>query len=750
GNKLKRFTLDPAGSLKDEETIVEQGLEGPRRMAIGGDGSIYVCDWGKCHQIKVFDPHGRQQRTIGKPGGPQLGIYDDQRMSHPAGLAVDGQGRLWVAEAEGFPKRLSIWNADGSFARAFYGPAKYGGGGALDPADASRLYYAEYSTAGGIEFAVDLKQQRYSVKSIFWRPEMMPEVEHLPGPAPERSFHVGGHQYMVNSYNGDLRWNQDRGTGIWRMDADHIARPVAVIGNAADMLHSLWGWRLKNMDAIAKLWSGQKPENVLLVWSDTNHDGSAQPEEVQWVAEDHSASTQPQVGGIGLEPLVAADLSVTTAFGTFIPAPRIDARGVPVYDLKQRKVLGSAGETRSALIAGDWTMSHRDADQAWVGCDLKGGRKWYYAPTPEEQIGGPGAMVSPTRALGPPVTPSAGDSGPMVAINGEMGAIFLLTMDGLFVQTLGGDARLFPPLFEQEPRRDWLIANITFQQEHFHPTINQTSDGNIYLVAGFQQCSIIRLDGWQGMRRMNFGELDVADQQRAGLPATSAQSSRKQGRPKQVIRIGSHTLDGDLSTWPAQAWMRIDERAAAAVSVDTRNLYVAFRTGDPQALDNSGREYKYLFKNGGAFDVMLGAGSGAKPDRQSPTAGDMRLLVTKMQGKPTAVVYRAVVPGAPESDRVLYESPVGKVVFEQVRQLGADALQLVQKEGDYELSVSLAELGIKPSPRMEILADIGILRGNQGRTMQRAYWSNQNTTIVSDLPSEARLQPGHWGVWRFE
>jgi hypothetical protein len=33
--------------------------------------------------------------------------------------------------------------------------------------------------------------------------------------------------------------------------------------------------------------------------------------------------------------------------------------------------------------------------------------------------------------------------------------------------------------------------------------------------------------------------------------------------------------------------------------------------------------------------------------------------------------------------------------------------------------------------------------------MQRVYWSNPDTTLISDLPAEARLSPGAWGLWKF-
>ena len=447
--KVKRFRVseDRAG-VDHEQTIVDRDLEAPHRLAVDDAENIYVSDWGNAHQVKVFDPKGHLLRTIGKAGGPNVGLYDDKAMSHPCGVTLDGKGQVWVAEGEIAPKRLSVWNADGTFLKALYGPAKYGGGGALDPQDKTRFYYDE--NGRGIEFALDWESGTARVKSIFYRPDLMTDLETMPGPAPERAFHVGGHHYMVNCYNGGLRYSNDRGVGIWRMDTNHIARPVAIIGNGADLVNNIWGWRMKYRDAIVQLWEGHKPGDVLFVWCDRNGDGIAQPGEIQWAAEDHSSSPDAHIGGIGLMPLIHPDLSFTTAFGTRVPAPKFDDRGVPIYDIELRTVVGDPKQLRSPLIAGQQAVTYQDADGWWSGFDLKGGRRWRYPATPEEEIGGPGAMVAPTRLLGPPVTPKDGQAGPIVAVNGEMGAVFLLTADGLFIQTLGGDARQLPPISETE------------------------------------------------------------------------------------------------------------------------------------------------------------------------------------------------------------------------------------------------------------------------------------------------------------
>jgi hypothetical protein len=355
-------------------------------------------------------------------------------------------------------------------------------------------------------------------------------------------------------------------------------------------------------------------------------------------------------------------------------------------------------------------------------------------------------MVAPTRLLGFPVTPREGDAGPLVAVNGEMGAVFLLTMDGLFIQTLGGDARALPPLSGADPKRNDEIRDITFQQEHFHPTINQTADGRIYLVAGFQQGMLLRLEGLERIRRRDLGTWEVRKEDLAGTPAQSVQGPRPNARPRAEIALLTRgpKVEATLADWPADTrWLPIDERASAAVRVDREYLYAAFRTEDPHLLDNASRDFPYVFKSGGALDLMLGPSAPAQRNRSGPLAGDLRLVVTRTQGKTTAVLFRAVAPDAPKTDAVVFESPVDRATFDQVR-LVSGQVRLSQHGGNYEIAVPLKLLGFQPVVGQEILADIGLLRGKEGRTMQRVYWSNKNTVLVSDLPSEARAVRNHW------
>ena len=70
------------------------------------------------------------------------------------------------------------------------------------------------------------------------------------------------------------------------------------------------------------------------------------------------------------------------------------------------------------------------------------------------------------------------------------------------------------------------------------------------------------------------------------------------------------------------------------------------------------------------------------------------------------------------------------------------------KQGNFEVSVPLTVLHWQPKPGETYRADLGVLRGANGQTTQRVYWTNKATAITADVPSEAELTPKLWGSWR--
>jgi hypothetical protein len=144
---------------------------------------------------------------------------------------------------------------------------------------------------------------------------------------------------------------------------------------------------------------------------------------------------------------------------------------------------------------------------------------------------------------------------------------------------------------------------------------------------------------------------------------------------------------------------------------------------------------------------MIGADARADERRGEPVPGDLRLLVTRVKDKAFALLYRAKVPGTKEP--VPFSSPWRTITFDQVENVSAQ-VELASVEGNYEIAIPLAALGLKPAAGLAIKADIGILRGDGMQTTQRVYWSNKGTGITSDVPSEAMLTPNLWGKWVFE
>jgi hypothetical protein len=199
-----------------------------------------------------------------------------------------------------------------------------------------------------------------------------------------------------------------------------------------------------------------------------------------------------------------------------------------------------------------------------------------------------------------------------------------------------------------------------------------------------------------------------------------------------------------------------------AVGYDARNLYLAIQVRDESPMLNSAQDPKTLFKGGDAAELTIGLDPDADPRRQDAVAGDLRLLFAMVPDNPVVTLYKPVAPQAPAAERTTFQSPVGRIHFDCVREVpGAKVAVKTQRykqlqdgitmEGMYwtlEAAVPWAELGVAPPvPDTVIRGDFGYLQSDDGgtRTVGRQYWSGKSQTVISDTPSEARLHPALWG-----
>lgn len=89
----------------------EAAFQTPSGLALDAAGNLYVADTGN-HRIRKITPAG-QVSTLAGDGQPghRDGPAEQARFNGPLGLAVDGQGRVWVADS--YNDRIRLISAEG-------------------------------------------------------------------------------------------------------------------------------------------------------------------------------------------------------------------------------------------------------------------------------------------------------------------------------------------------------------------------------------------------------------------------------------------------------------------------------------------------------------------------------------------------------------------------------------------------------------------------------------------------------------
>ncbi|RDJ97822.1 hypothetical protein [Paraburkholderia lacunae] len=797
GKQLVRFDVNYGDALEvsSPQRVVATGLEDPQAVTLDSSGKIYVSDLGRSHQVKVFSPDGAHVRVIGHPGAPATGVYDPGHMNHPAGITIDSASRLWVAENDKTPKRVSVWDAaTGRFVQAFYGPPRYGGSGALDPRDRTRFFYAD--EAGAMGFKLDWQAGSGVPDAIYYRAEddATGLVGTGTGGMPEYPLYRDGELYLTNAHSAEVTGRPS--VVLWHIGKDKVARPAAAAGSTLDSAAKLLP-AFNSAAMRARMPKGIDPQAdpLIFVWRDVNGDGRVAPEEVSFLTpKGGTKGNKPFVGNV----TVLDDLSLAIAYAgdvaMVIPAVGLTPRSVPIYDIAHAKVLAgnmqppvSSGGGQVLLGRGGWAVFTTPpapfAPQS-LGGTRNGVPMWSYpsvwpglhashaAAVPER----PGELVGTTRVLGNPIdAPSPSDAGQLWAINGNEGNVYLFTIDGLFVATLFKDARLATAAPPRQAVRGMDLSATSLQYECFHPMLTRTADGAVFLQAG-STSPLLRIVGLAGVRRLPDLPLTVSASElvAAQRQATNAYQPGTQAALLDVEYRATPTAPGaDAAMWPNAdtQWAKIDTRNVQSgdwrhTSIETRaalavfggRLLIAIKTDDADLLNNSGESLQNLFTTGGGIDLMLGTDPGASAERTVAVAGDERLVVSRAHGQIVAMLYRPVAsPRGPTPvtfssalrtirfDRMDDVSEKGAVSVTRDRTAGTGAPQEVL----YKIDVPLKVLNLSVTPGTVISGDVGVLRGNGFQTLQRAYWANKASGLLSDLPGEAELTPNLWGRFRF-
>ncbi len=791
GDKIVRLDLPATLRQGSEVAVISNmpqkpvvaGLDDPRHLELDLGGNLIVSEWGKLHQVRVYSPAGKLVRSIGKPGAPAVGPYDQLQCNRPSGAVMDTAGRYWITEGHFQPKRVSRWSKNGDLEKAWYGPSAYGGGGMLDPFDRTLFYN------GGMAFRLDWEKQTATLERVLWphpqllsldeRPQVPTNRNHSNG-LPENAHRVDGRRFFSN-------WTNCSPTGgsavavIWEDIAGKL-KPVAAMGNP-------WDWELLAKAEFASIWpKGTSPQTtgrkvpLWCAWLDRNNDGVVQANEVDIrVVKD---AGQQGSGGVTVQRDLAFVLRVEDRVLRF---PAKVGKGLVTYDFDAPEVLNTGAQQRVStggdvhLLTADNRLFSYPAVAPYSRWSIGGGKvgeaTWSYPnlwpglhPSHHAPVSEPGMLTGTTRLIGHDITPRGGEAGPLIFLNENLGQLPVFTSDGLLVTKLFHDARVAPHWRMPAQRRGMSVDGLTLGEECFWPSVVQLEDdGSIVLCTGAHSISsLVVVEGLDQIVRLPCTPVHVDE----ATLAKCVEWREARERERQSLEVPKHLVvpiresavqvDGDLSEWAAGEWAEIDNRGtrawfqssakpyavSASAQIAGDRLYLAWQSENEKPLTlNSAERPTAPFKTGSALDLMLSVDPDAPQHRKSAVAGDLRLIVTrKPDGKTWAMLYRAVVPGTPPAEKVPFSSPWRTITFDAVEDVSS-VVELANRDGNYEVSVPLATLGLKPASGMRVKGDLGVLRGESGITTQRVYWSNKATVITADVPDEATLQPGLWGTF---
>jgi len=740
--------LDPRTSKA--AALVAAGLEAPWGLALDADGRIYVADCGGAMQVKVFGPQGKPVGTIGKAGGrPWVGRYDPLGMLRPAGVHVDAEGKVWVMEHDSRPKRVSVWSRDGKLLADLLGGGAYAVEGIAD--EKRPNWINVHHTL----FDLDYRTGRSRTVATLIRPQMhgfqfTPDGGHM-GRA-LRFRRVRGHTWLAHAGRGAVV--------LYRMSDDFVGQPVAAVGPGASL--PLHGFTKDDIPAAVREDFWRHSHDFAFWWTDANGDYLVQQGELllekvkpfwglywgAWVDDDLTiwSAGRGSVWRVPVEswrdddvpvyPRPSAQEPLFAALGDHVHSVMPDGDTVFVLEQSKGDAYGKGAKWQAVsryALDGKRQWAYR---RAWLGFGL------------EAPLARPGDVVGAMKFIGKATVRVGGlfsrTSVKLVAVNGYFGQFNILSGDGLWVASLCKDNRYGPK-----------ADSTTVWPENFSGFFfRNRNDGKVYLIAGDTDARVWEVTGLKSIRtgRTRF-TLTPADHAEAEKVSLRRQGASTELAPLRLLTGKKVVIDGKLAEWDMKSAATINagggRGAKVALACDGERLFAAFDVRDDSPMKNTGNDFALLFKTGDACDLMLATDPQADPKRTQPAPGDVRLLFSVLDGKPVCVLYEPVARRGAKKKPRTFSSPTGALAFDRVTVLdGAKvAMERTAKGYTLEASVPLADIGFAPKPGLATRGDAGVIFSDPGgsRNVLRAYYANNDTAIVNDIPSEARLTPGKWG-----
>lgn len=684
------------------------GLQKPQRLAVSHDKTRFAISDGGTNQVFVLDGRGNKIQTLGAAyvaveGMRPAGKFIETNFINPLGLDFDNQNRLWVAEAAKTSKRVTSWNAGGELQKQFWGSADYGAMAGFPITFDSTRYIAH-----GIEFQLDPNAQvgkkPTQEKPLIFHPTL--------GEARGFVYRVQNREYAVDlpGYNGGPRT-----FFIAKRDGSGAFVPCVRVTYANS--------RVKGSQASA--------------WIDRNDNGREDEGEI---TSDVKGAPHYWSGG-----WMRPDLTILTADQWLYPLQGFTPAGVPLYDFANPKRpaniiandAASQGSTGTAILDAKGNVSN---GIAYATAD---GKRGVY-PNPYGRHNAPaarrGLLIAPFRTNG--VIDDVPGVGSVTALGGDRGEWFLLSMDGLYLSNLFQDIKGEVSLDE-----NYIGA------ESFGGFFWRDEKGRALLQAGGPSYRIHEVLGLESTRK-NTVPLQVSAAQideGARIALTRQGAGQKEPAELKIARLatlptapvepdGSGPLIAGTSDFAVREEGDPTKRFRAALAHDGTALAIQFVVNDSSPWKNAEGRYTHAFIGGDSVDLQL----------EVPGRGPIRLLAAPVGGKNTLTYWQR--NGTPQDNPTAYivaNNIANMQKFDIVRRSpGAKVSHKIGNTGySVLITVPLGELGLDPAQTSEIKGVAGVIFSDPSGTNRasRLYWHDKATGLVSDVPSESRLNPAAWG-----
>ncbi len=703
-----------ADGKKIATVFTAKNLKKPVRFSFTQDGQSVAISDQETNQVHFVDIKGNAIQSLGKPyaaidGKRAAGKFIETDLIDPLGLAFDSRNRLWLAEAEGTNRRITCWNADGKLENQFWGGADYGAMSGFPMTFDSTRFIAH-----GLEFKLDpnpdIMNRPTAEVPLYFHPELSKTRGLV--------YRYKDHEYAV-SVPG---FNKQDYVIIAKRNGEGIFKTVVRIDYGE---------------------SRSKPPVEGKVWTDINENGTEDPGETftGFQGQRHYWSNG----------WMRPDLTFITADQLVYPLKELTATGVPIYDFVSPQKLTNqfpfdSRSNQSGTIALDRAGNVSDG----IHYATADGRTGSY-PNPYGRHDAPaarrGLLIAPFRTNG--VVEDVPGVGSITAIGGDRGEWFLMTMDGLYLSSI-----------LQDSKGDVTLNENFVGQESFGGFIWRDELGRILVQLGGASYRLMEITGLDSTRKQSqsitltpekiAAGIKLAQSKLAAIPKepetlTIAKISRLPAVPvspelsrKTPLVEGVETLlvqePGDPTRW-----------FRAALSHDGRNLSAMFQVSDPSPWKNGEGRYTHAFIGGDCVDLQL----------DIPGPGPIRILAAPTGGKDTVVYWQSKAEKKENpSTYVVSNNEANAQNFDIVKRLASAKISVIPGNRGYSvlLTIPFKELGLDPLKTSEIKGITGVIFSDPSGTNRaaRLYWHDKSTGLVSDVPSEAKLNPKNWGAIRLQ